>query len=111
MKLKIDALPVNQLSNQFQGGGVVAKPQFDSRCGSASLCPWERHLMLFPILGQAVYPLWWPCRTKDMQTEPLLCWSGVKDTEHTSSDSNEEESTSNFKGLFKSKLNSKCVKN
>jgi len=29
----------------------VAKPWFDSRCGSTSLCPWERHLMLFPTLG------------------------------------------------------------
>jgi len=42
----------------LQGGGVaplveapasnwkVAKPWLDSRCGSVSLCPWERHLML-----------------------------------------------------------------
>jgi len=29
----------------------VAKPWLDSRCGSASLYPWERHLMLFPTLG------------------------------------------------------------
>jgi len=34
------------------------------------------------ILGQAVYPLWWPSLTKDMQTEQLLCWSGMTDTEH-----------------------------
>jgi len=26
-------------------------PWFDSRHGIASLCPWERHLMLFLILG------------------------------------------------------------
>jgi len=38
--------------------------------------------MLFPILGQAVYPLWWPSLTKDMQTEQLLCWSDSTDTEH-----------------------------
>jgi len=37
----------------------VAKPWFDFRCGSVSLCPWERHLMLLPTWGQAVYPLWW----------------------------------------------------
>jgi len=49
----------------------VAKPWFDSRCGSASLCPWEKHSMLFPTWGQAVYPLWWPSLTKDMQTEQL----------------------------------------
>jgi len=30
--------------------------------------------------------------TKDMQTEQLLCWSGMTDTEHsTTSGSNEEE--------------------
>jgi len=41
------------------------------------LSPWERYLMLFPHLGgQAVYLLWWPSLTKDMQTEQLLCWSG-----------------------------------
>jgi len=31
--------------------------------------------------------------TKDMQTEQLLCWSGMTDTEHTTSGSNEEEQT------------------
>jgi len=28
--------------------------------------------------------------TKDMQTEQLLCWIGMSDTEHTTSGSNEE---------------------
>jgi len=46
--------------------------------------------MLFPNLGQAVYPLWWPSLTKDMHTEQLLCCSGITDTEHTTSDSNED---------------------
>jgi len=33
-----------------------------------------------------------PSLTKDMQTEQLLCWSGMADTEHsTTSSSNEEE--------------------
>jgi len=33
-----------------------------------------------------------PAWTKDMQTEQLLCWSGMTDTEHsTTSSSNEEE--------------------
>jgi len=110
----------------------VAKPWFDSWCGSASLCPWERHLMLFPTLGPSsqlvvvaqpderhanraasllewydrhramsttsssseeehqnylyncywiVVSLWWPSLTKDMQTEQLLCWSDMTDTE------------------------------
>ena len=27
-------------------------------------------LRLFPIGGQAVYQLWWPSLTKDLQTEP-----------------------------------------
>jgi len=29
--------------------------------------------------GQAVYPLWWPSQTKDMQTE-LLLRGGLTDT-------------------------------
>jgi len=29
--------------------------------------------------------------TKDMQTEQLLCWSDMTDTEHTTSGSNEED--------------------
>jgi len=40
----------------------------------------------------SVYPLWWPSLTKDMQTEQLLCWSGMTHIEHsTASSSNEEE--------------------
>jgi len=35
----------------------VAKPWFDSRCDSASLCPWERHLILFPTLGPSSLPI------------------------------------------------------
>jgi len=37
--------------------------------------------------------LWWPSLTKGMQTEQLLCWSGMIGTEHstTSSISNGEE--------------------
>jgi len=34
--------------------------------------------------------LWWPNLTKDTQTEQLLCWSGMTDTEHSTSSSNEE---------------------
>jgi len=50
--------------------------------------------MLFPTLGQAVYTLWWPSLTKDLQTEQLLCWNGMTDTEHsTTSGSNKDEST------------------
>jgi len=33
--------------------------------------------------------LWWPSLTKDMQTEQLLCLSGLTDTEYTTSGSNE----------------------
>jgi len=47
---------------------------------------------MITLLGQAVYPLWWPSLTKDMQTEQLLCWSGMTDAEHsTTSSSNEED--------------------
>jgi len=35
----------------------VAKPWFDSRSDSASLCPWERHLMLFSTLGPSSLPV------------------------------------------------------
>jgi len=46
--------------------------------------------------GQAVYPLWWPpTLTKGMQTEQILCWIGMADTEHTSG-SNEEERSPRF---------------
>jgi len=34
--------------------------------------------------------LWWPSLTKDMQTEQLLCWSGMTDTEQATSGLNEE---------------------
>jgi len=34
--------------------------------------------------------VWWPSLTKDMQTEQLLCWSGMTDTEHTAPGSREE---------------------
>jgi len=34
--------------------------------------------------------LWWSSLTKDLQTEQLLCWSGMTDTEHSTSGSNEE---------------------
>jgi len=35
---------------------------------------------------------------KDMQTEQLLCWSGMTDTEHsTTSSSNEEEASLDLK--------------
>jgi len=47
--------------------------------------------MLFPILGQAVYLLWWPSLTKDMQTEQLLCWNGMSDTEHSATSGSNEE--------------------
>jgi len=35
--------------------------------------------------------LLWPSPTKDMQTEQLLCWSGMTDTEHATSGLNEKE--------------------
>jgi len=84
----------NKLGSFKKGNRKVAKPWFNSRCGSALLCPWERHLMLSPILGPSNLPVvvgWWSIVTKAMQTEQLLCWSGMTDTEHTTSDSNEEK--------------------
>jgi len=40
-----------------------------------------------------------------MQTEQLLCWSGMRDTEHTTSGSNDEEE--NMDGDRVEKLNAK----
>jgi len=34
--------------------------------------------------------LWWPSLTKDMQTEQLLCQSGMTDTEHTTAPGSNE---------------------
>jgi len=39
--------------------------------------------------------LWWPILTKDMQTEQLLCLSGMTDIDHTTSGSNEEDVNKN----------------
>jgi len=49
---------------------------------------------MLPTLGpsKAIFLLKWPSLTKDMQTEQPLCWSGMTDTEQTTSGSNEKES-------------------
>jgi len=73
----------------------IVKPWFDSLCGSASLCPCKGKYC-FPPWTQAIYPLWWPSLTKDVQTEQLLCWSGMTDTEHITSGSNEEDRPKSF---------------
>jgi len=52
-------------------------------------CVLGKNKCCFLLCGQAVYPLWEPSLTIDMQTEQLLCWSGMTDT-HTTSGSNEE---------------------
>jgi len=40
--------------------------------------------MLFSHLGaKQSTVVWWPSLTKDVQTEQLLCWSGMTDTEHS----------------------------
>jgi len=36
---------------------------------------------------------------KDMQTEQLLCWSGMTDTEHITSGSNDEEHHTIYENL------------
>jgi len=54
----------------------VSKPWFDSRCGSAVLCPLERHLTLIPILGQSNLP-------GEAQPEAEhRCRGGKSDTKH-----------------------------
>jgi len=46
--------------------------------------------MLFPTLGQSRHALWWSSLTQDMQTEQLLCWSGMADTEHSKTSGSNE---------------------
>jgi len=58
--------------------------------------------------------LWWPSLTKDMQTEQLLCWSGLTYTEHsTTSSSNEEEELACLcgaeSGALKNKITSERI--
>jgi len=49
-------------------------------------------LMLFPTLGPSTLPVVVAQPDEGMQTEQLLCWSGMADTEHsTTSGSNEED--------------------
>jgi len=47
--------------------------------------------MLFPIFGPSSLPVVVAHLTKDMQTEQLLCWSGMTDTELTTSGSNKDQ--------------------
>jgi len=46
-----------QLVGRRASNRKVSKPWFDSWCGSASLCPWERYFMLFPVLGPSRLPV------------------------------------------------------
>jgi len=49
---------VAQLVERRASNRKVTKPRFlDSRCGSASLCPWENHFMLFSTLGPSSLPV------------------------------------------------------
>jgi len=48
---------VAQLVEGQASNRKVAKPWFNSRCGSASLCLWEIHLMLCLILGPSRLPV------------------------------------------------------
>jgi len=48
---------VAQLIERRDSNRKVANPWFDSRWDNASLCPWERHLMLYPILGPSSLPV------------------------------------------------------
>jgi len=82
----------------LNGGGVAQMVEAPGGCETLVRLPMRKRvaaslgktLCYFPSWGQAVYPLWSSSLTKDMQTEQLLCWSGMTDTEHTTSSSNEE---------------------
>jgi len=57
---------------------------------SVSLCLWEKHLMLFSTLGPSSLPVVVASLTTDMQTEQLLCWSGMISTEHSTTSGSKE---------------------
>jgi len=46
--------------------------------------------------SQAVYPLWWLSLTKDLQAENPPCWSGMTDTEHSTTSGSNEKSTMSY---------------
>jgi len=48
---------VAQLVEHQASNRKVAKPWYDFQCDSASLCSWERHLMLFLTLGPSSLPI------------------------------------------------------
>jgi len=52
-----DGSDMSQLIERQNCNRKVAKRWIDSRCSSAPLCPWEKHLMLFPILGPSRLPV------------------------------------------------------
>ena len=71
------------LVERYASDRKVADPWFDSQTGNASLCPRERHFALIFHCGQALFPLWWPSLTKDLQTEheKVLCVGVVRQTQ------------------------------
>jgi len=75
-----------------RGGRVV---QFVERGGGVTqlVRPWSTVVCPDAVVRrcQAVYSLWWLSWMKDMQTEQLLCWTGMTNTQHTTSGSSEEE--------------------
>ena len=78
----IPQIPSDQLPNSMVERRVsdrkVANPWFDSLSGNTSLYSWKRQFKLICHWGQAVYPLWWPRMTKDLQTAPKK----FKQTQH-----------------------------
>jgi len=59
---------------------TVAKPWFNSRCGSASLCPcWKRRLMAFYLGAKQFTRRCSPVRQKMYKQDSAPCWSGKTD--------------------------------
>jgi len=83
---------VAQLVEHRASNWKIAKPWFDSRCGSASLCPWETHSILFPILGPSSLPVVvvQPDERQANRTASVLEWY-MTNTEDTTSGSNKED--------------------
>jgi len=60
---------VTQLVEHGVSNRKIAKPWFDYLCGSTSLRPWKRHLMLFPTMESSQ-----PDERHANRTASVLVW-------------------------------------
>jgi len=68
---------------RLKSNRTVTKCWFVSRCGSASLCPWNKHSISFLILeptSQVLHLSWWRSQTKSM-LKTAFCVEVVRHTQ------------------------------